>query len=101
MKSSPFFDHGSILRLSNEPFEKCVGTEHGFYELAEVSLASLVESRYYSKLLFPEEEVLRLTESILYAVAFLESKGWQHHDIYPTNIFYVDGTFKLSHPRFV
>lgn len=78
-----------------------MNTEHGFYEVAGVSLASLVESRYNSKLLFPEEEVLTLIESMSYALAYLESKGWAHHDVYPTNIFYADGIFKLAHPRFV
>ena len=37
----------------------------------------------------------------MYAIAYLENKGWEHHDIYPTNIYYVDGIFKLAHPRFV
>jgi hypothetical protein len=34
-------------------------------------------------------------------MAFLEKKGFRHHDIYPTNIYYVDGAFKLTHPKFV
>jgi len=53
-KNQPYFEHSSILRLSSEPFDRCIGTEHGFYEQAEVSLASLIESRYNSRLLFPE-----------------------------------------------
>jgi hypothetical protein len=55
IKNQPYFEHSSILRLSKEPFEKCIETEHGFYEYAAVSLSSLIESRYNSKLLFPEE----------------------------------------------
>lgn len=63
-----------------------------------MSLAQLIESRYNTKMYFPEENVISLLESIVYAMAALEVKQIRHHDIYPTNIFFHNGIFKLSNP---
>ena len=39
-----------------------------------------------------------LFESLIYAMSALEAKHIRHHDIYPTNVYFVNGVFKLSNP---
>lgn len=39
-----------------------------------------------------------MTESLVYALAYLEKHNIKHHDFYPSNVFYHQGIFKVSNP---
>lgn len=47
---------------------------------------------------FPYSQILGLTESLVYGLAYMTKKNCNHHDFYPTNIYYVDGKFKIINP---
>jgi hypothetical protein len=47
---------------------------------------------------FPEYQIHGLLESMVYSLAYMVKKDVNHHDFYPTNIFYNNGAFKVINP---
>jgi serine/threonine protein kinase len=50
---------------------------------------------------FPKSQAVILIESLVYALRYMHRCEYKHHDIYPTNISYVKGIFKLTNPLLV
>ena len=69
-----------------------------FVEEKIKTLAEIVEVRYNTTKHFPYSQILGLIESLVYALAYMAKKKCNHHDFYPTNIYYCEGRFKLINP---
>jgi serine/threonine protein kinase len=50
---------------------------------------------------FPEHQIRGLLESLIYGLAYMAKKDINHHDFYPTNIYYNNGCFKILNPLMV
>jgi|688.fasta_scaffold1233334_1 hypothetical protein len=50
---------------------------------------------------FPKSQAVILIESLVYALRYMHKYEYKHHDIYPTNVSYVRGIFKLTNPLLV
>ena len=50
---------------------------------------------------FPQNQVVVLLESLVYALAYMEKNSLRHHDFYPTNVYYNSGCFKITNPSLV
>ena len=48
---------------------------------------------------FPENQMISLLEALVYSLSYMTKKGYYHHDYYPTNIFYDNGSFLITNPK--
>ena len=60
-----------------------------------MSLADLLQNRFYTNRLFMVEDIYKLIEGISYTLAFLEENGILYKDLTTDNIYYTNGSFKL------
>lgn len=60
-----------------------------------MTLKYLLESRLNTTKLFPVEDIERLIESVVYTLAYLQSRKITYKDVSSNNIFYDNGSFKL------
>lgn len=99
MKFAPI-EHEGLLRLRTVPFKNSVQVSTSpclFMEKADITLAGLLEDRYNTTKLFTEEDLTNLLESVLYTLAYLETKNVVYLDLSTSNIFYdpEEASFKL------
>jgi serine/threonine protein kinase len=96
--SQPLPQHENILSISASPFPNYEKKGNKFFEMGGKSLAEIVEGRYNTNMHFPASQVIGLLEAVAYSISYMNSEGYYHHDIYPTNIFYSSGLFKVTNP---
>ena len=99
-------DHEGILKFRSVPFRgstQVSTTPALFLENADYTLKGILESRHNTNKLLTEEDLIRLLESVLYTLAYLQSKSVLYRDLVPENIYYLvdEGTFKLLPPELV
>jgi hypothetical protein len=87
----------SVSRTPKPGYSKLAGSEY-FEEERGKCLDEIIESRFNSTMHFPEYQIRGLLESMVYGLAYMTRKDLNHHDFYPTNVFYKNGTFKLLNP---
>lgn len=99
-------DHENILKLRSVPFHNCMGisqTPALFLENADYTLREILQQRYNTTKLLTEDDLLRMLEAIIYALAYLQSKGVVYKDLVPENIYYQadQRSFKLLPPELI
>ena len=93
-------EHECILRLRRTPFNNSVRIGDKppmFLENIDTTLTKLLAERMGGNKLFVEEDIIKLTETCLYTLAYLQTNGVVYKDLSPDNIFYdvEEGIFKL------
>jgi hypothetical protein len=79
-------NHEGILRFQSMPFRGSTQIAKSpalFLENADYTLKDILESRLNTTRLLTEEDLLRLLESVLYTLAYLQSKGIVYKDLAP------------------
>lgn len=94
------YEHEGILKLRDIPFRNSIQISHQpslFLETSDATLGELLQSRYNTTKLFTEDDIVKLVESILYTLSFLQSKQVSYTDLCQDNIYYDAQTasFKL------
>ena len=95
-----------MLKLRTVPFRNCMRVPQSpalFLESAAYTLLEILQQRHNTTKLLTEEDILKLLEAILYALAYLQSKGVVYKDLVPENIYYQaeERVFKLLPPELI
>lgn len=79
-------DHEGVLKLRDVPFRNCMRISQQpplFLENADYTLREILQERYGTTRLLTEEDLLNLQQSLLYAMAYLQSKAVVYKDLVP------------------